>query len=136
MINKASKILTIQSNIKEIQKVESFLLDFFLENDIPKIHFKKVFLCISEAVNNSIEHGNKNDLNKNVTISIYKSNSNICVDIEDEGEGFNYDCVKDPTEKKNLLKESGRGIHIIKSFADNLKFNHPGNSIQLKIKCH
>lgn len=90
---------------------------------------------MSEAVINSIEHGNQNDRNKLVTIKITCEPSLIHVQIQDEGKGFNFSNIENPILTKNLKKESGRGIYIIKSLSDSLIYNEKGNEIQLKIEC-
>lgn len=135
MISSPPKILVIKSDISELKNVEIFVNELFLENNISLKFFNKVFLCISEAVVNSIEHGNKHDLNKDVLISADCESKKVTVQIKDEGEGFNLSEVKDPTKDENLKKNSGRGIHIIKSVADKIEYNEKGNSIQLKIEC-
>ncbi len=70
MINKPSKILVIKSNISELKHVEEFLYEVFREYNLPARYYNKTYLCISEAVVNSIKHGNQNDSKKNVSISV------------------------------------------------------------------
>lgn len=134
MIN-AQKILVIKSEISQLKRVESFLYEVFLEFKLSQKNFNKVFLCISEAVVNSIEHGNKNDKNKTVSIGVDCNKNQIEVYIKDEGLGFNIDVLEDPTQKSNLKKESGRGIHIIKSLSDKIEYNSKENFIRFKIIC-
>ncbi|MFO7552048.1 MAG: ATP-binding protein, partial [Haliea sp.] len=69
-MNKNPEILAIKSDKKELEKVEKFILQVFEKEEIPKECFNKVYLCISEAVINSIEHGNKYDSEKQVDIQI------------------------------------------------------------------
>jgi len=132
---RAPKILVIKSDKSELKKVEIFLSDVFSEFHLTRNYFNKTLLCVSEAVINSIEHGNRFDRKKLVTIKIECSKNELHVEINDEGEGFDLKVVDDPTKKENIIKESGRGIHIIKSLSDSLKYNKKGNSIQLKIEC-
>ncbi len=127
------EILSIKSDQKELKKVENFLSAIFKKRNLPKECFNKVYLCISEAVVNSIEHGNKNDLQKAVDIEINCFKGNICIEIHDEGEGFDYQNLEDPTSKNNVKKESGRGLFIIKSLCKNLKFRNQGKSVEIKI---
>jgi serine/threonine-protein kinase RsbW len=98
-------------------------------------HFNKVLLCISEAVINSIVHGNKKDKTKKVTIRIECSDKQMDIYIKDEGKGFDLNNVSNPTLKQNIKKESGRGIHIIKSLSKEIEFHNEGNYIQFKIEC-
>lgn len=129
------KILVIKSETSELRNVENFLLSTFEEYKISKQNFNRIFLCISEAVINSIEHGNKNDKNKKVCIGISCLGNEINVFIKDEGEGFDMDEISDPTCKENIKKESGRGIHIIKSLSENLEYNNDEKSIQFRFEC-
>lgn len=127
------EILSIKSDQKELKKVEKFLSSIFEKRSLPKECFNKVLLCISEAVVNSIEHGNKNDQQKTVDIEINCERGNICIEISDEGEGFDYQNIENPTSKNNIKKESGRGIFIIKSLCNNLEFRNQGKSVEIKI---
>jgi len=135
VLEKFSKILTIKSDKAELFKVEKFLSDLFSEYRLPEKDFNRSYLCISEAVLNAIEHGNRNDSDKDVLIRLGYVRGKIYIEIIDEGDGFNYRNLKDPTIKDNIKKESGRGIHIIKSLSDAIVFNEKGNSVLLKIEC-
>jgi serine/threonine-protein kinase RsbW len=128
-----SKILNIKSNRTELKKVEHFLSDFFIDNKLSLKEFNKVLLCVSEAVVNSIDHGNQNDKNKNIFIEIRCVNKNIDVKVKDEGCGFDYSNLEDPTKKENLRKETGRGIHIIRSLCDEVEFRNKGNCVRFKV---
>lgn len=129
------KILVIKSETSELRNVEDFLHTTFEECKISKENFNRIYLCISEAVINSIEHGNKGDKNKNVSIELYCKKNKINVFIKDEGEGFDISKIQDPTCKENIRKESGRGIHIIKSLSDKLEYNNHEKSIQFRFEC-
>ena len=135
MLTCINKILVINSSKSELRKVEKFLHDIFEEHCLNKIHFNRVLLCVSEAVINSIEHGNKNSRSKSVTVEVKCELDNINVKVKDEGSGFDLKEVENPTLKNNVKKESGRGIHIIRALSDSLKYNQAGNSVQLKIEC-
>jgi len=135
VINRPPKILEIKSDVTELKKVENFLIDIFKEYDLEQKYFNKIYLCISEAVVNSIKHGNKNDQNKKVSININYEVQEINIMIEDEGNGFDFNNITDPTSKSNLKNESGRGIFIIKTLSDKIEYNEKGNRIQFKIEC-
>ncbi len=82
-----------------------------------------LLVAVSEAVNNAISHGNKNDPQKKVTLDLECKESEVVVAVEDEGQGFNPDELPDPLAPENLLKPSGRGIHIMKSLMDDVEFS-------------
>ena len=135
MKNRPPNILVIKSLSTEIKKVNKFVKDVFNYHNMPEQYFNPVFLCISEATTNSIVHGNKEDYKKTVELNIDCYKHIIQVRVTDEGEGFDVEKIPDPTQKDNLLKETGRGLHIIKSIAQNVKFNDKGNSLSFEITC-
>lgn len=135
MINNPSKILVIKSDTSELKKVELFVNELFGEYSISNRHFNNVYLCISEAVVNSIKHGNRNDITKNVSIIANLVDNILNIKIIDEGDGFNLKNIKNPIDCINIKSETGRGIHIIKMLSDKIKFNKKGNSIHFKIDC-
>ncbi len=128
------EILAIRSDKSELIKVENFLRLLFKEEDLPEKEFNKVFLCVSEAVINSIEHGNKNVNDKIVTIEVICLNNYIKIVVSDEGEGFDPNKIIDPTVNENIKKETGRGIYIMKSICNNLHFLDSGRCVEIKIE--
>jgi len=135
VIIRPPKILVINSDVIELKKVETFLTDIFREYNLEKKYFNKVYVCISEAVVNSIKHGNKNDRNKSVSIEVNCDMHEINIMIEDEGDGFDRNHISDSTSGENLKNESGRGIFIIKTLTNQIEYNEKGNRVQFKIKC-
>ncbi len=124
--------LVISSSLSNISEVRFFLDRFFSESGLDRSNFNRVYLGLSEAVNNSIVHGNKLNIDKHVFISIQCQENQVKLEVKDEGEGFDLDCVEDPTCLKNLKNESGRGIFLISQMADDLKYYDGGRSIMIK----
>lgn len=135
MKSKPPNILIIKSVSTELDRVESFVADIFEYHQFSHKCFNAVFLCISEAVTNSIVHGNKEDHKKKVELNVDCKHHLIQVQITDEGEGFDIEDIPDPTHKDNIRKETGRGIHIIKSIAQKVSLNEKGNSLRFEIVC-
>ena len=135
MINKPANILVIRSVKSELKKVENFIKEVFAYHSFPDSCYNKVLLCISEGTINSIVHGNKEDRRKKVELNVDCKTHLISVTITDEGEGFDHQIIPDPTKTENLHKESGRGIHIIKSLSKHFEFNETGNSMYFQIEC-
>lgn len=128
-------ILTFPSHLSEIWRAEFFLKEFFRDKNIPQFSFKRALLCLSEAVVNAIEHGNQSCPDKLVTVKLSLHESFLVMEVVDEGNGFDFHSLSDPTQPCNIKKESGRGVFIINSFADSCEFRHPGNHVIIKIKC-
>lgn len=91
--------------------------------------FNRIFLGISEAVNNAIMHGNKMNPEKNVFIKMNLNGNRINVEVEDEGNGFNNLHLFDPTNRDNIKREHGRGIYILSRIADELSFKDNGRKV-------
>ncbi len=133
-MNGALKILKIKSDKTELKKVEFFLTEIFLQNKLPLQSFNKVLLCVSEAVVNSIDHGNRNDQRKKVNVEIKSlTRQRMEIQISDEGAGFNYRKLSNPTCADNIKKETGRGIYIIATLSDEIEFINEGNCVRFKV---
>jgi len=134
-LNEYPDILVIKSDKSELERTENFLLNIFRKNNLSEDNFNRVFLCLSEAVINSINHGNQYDKQKEVSIQANCKDELISIRISDEGDGFDYSNLKNPVQSENIKNESGRGIHIIKSLSKELEFEEEGKCIQFKIEC-
>jgi serine/threonine-protein kinase RsbW len=128
------KQIKISSSTLQLDQVESFIQKMFTELNIKKELFYKVLICVNEAVVNSIQHGNKFDENKKVIIQSFSCKQYLYFRIIDEGEGFNFNELCDPTTIDNIYNETGRGIFIIKNITDEIAFREKGNIIEFKIK--
>lgn len=97
--------------------------------------FFNLMIAITEGINNAISHGNKYNVNKKVLFSVSANQEEINVTIHDEGVGFNPEDVPDPRAPENVMKDSGRGIFIIKSLMSEVSydFSH-GTTLIFKYK--
>ena len=109
---------TYESDRRVLPELERFFMNVLKDLNLPEQKYNSLILALSEASSNAIKHGNKNDSNKKVNIEIIIDEKKIEILIKDEGSGFDPSVIPDPTEPENLLKESGRGLYIIKSFVD------------------
>ncbi len=130
---RVSKIVR-KDNLIEIPSTLDYLpqVDEFVEKRLQKLRIKKdqiadIAISVTEAVTNAVVHGNKNDLNKKVKISLKVKSSCVEVTVEDEGGGFDPESIQSPVEEKNLLKETGRGVFILKSLMDKVYFSSRSN---------
>lgn len=126
--------IKISSSRLQLNEVENFIRKLFEKFKIRDELFFKTQVCVNEAVVNSIMHGNKFDENKLVTISSFTVKSYLYFSIADEGEGFDFNDLPDPTHVDNIFKETGRGIFIIKNISEEIVFREKGNIIEFKIK--
>ena len=110
--------LTIPSRLDEMVTVHALVGEAIKEYRLSEELAHWIELTISESMINAIQHGNKSDPTKKASLKISSDGNMIEIIVEDEGRGFTLDKVADPTDGANLLKPSGRGILIIRSFMD------------------
>jgi len=115
--------LTLNSNRSEIQKFEEFLESVNSKFNLSAERFINLQIASSEAVVNAIVHGNNEDASKKVYVEIQFDDKSMLIKIRDEGKGFDLQTLPDPTSNENILKESGRGIFIIRSLVDDFHCN-------------
>ena len=80
--------------------------------------YGNVLIAVTEAVNNAIQHGNKENETLSINVSVSDNEKNVCFSVKDEGQGFDFDNLPDPTAPENILKENGRGIFLMRNLAD------------------
>lgn len=119
------------SIVDNIKIVESFIDNSRDEYNIGDDMYGNILIAITEAVNNAIQHGNLYDKEKIVRLTCSSSPSEISFVIEDEGTGFDYNTLPDPTSGENLLKPDGRGIFLMKHLCDVLKFEEQGKKVEM-----
>ena len=125
------KELKLPSSASAIPMLHAFIERVIDENPRFSDLFGNVLMALTEAVNNSIEHGNRADESKQVTINLREEPDLLEFSISDEGEGFSMDRVTDPTLPENIEKTSGRGIFIIRRFADSVQYLRNGATVVL-----
>ncbi|MCK4753472.1 MAG: ATP-binding protein [Planctomycetes bacterium] len=106
----------------------------FSEEDIFSVH-----LALEEAFLNAIRHGNKMDPNKGVKIAYSIDSDKAEITMVDEGDGFDPEAIPDPRYGENLYKAYGRGLLLIHSYMDAVKFSERGsclNMVKYKKKAH
>ncbi|MGM0497179.1 MAG: ATP-binding protein [Bacteroidota bacterium] len=126
------KTITIASKIDNINKIEKFIDEFSEKNEINSDIYGKILIATVEAVNNSIVHGNKEDINKSVSVYVKHQGDKIYITVEDEGSGFDYSKVPDPTKPENVENIHGRGIYLMKHLADDVSFNDDGSIVTME----
>ncbi len=88
-----------------------------------------IMLALEEALINAVKHGNCDDPNKPVKIEYRITDQTFEITVTDQGNGFTLEDLPDPRSKENLLKCCGRGVLLIKSYMDQVKYNKKGNSV-------
>jgi serine/threonine-protein kinase RsbW len=123
--------IEIPSLADNIRMIESFIDNakekFHLNEDI----YGNIMIAVTEAVNNAIRHGNKGDSSKNVRLGLSLEEGMIKFRVEDEGSGFDFHNLPDPTAPENIEKPGGRGIFLMKHLADEVDFLERGKVVEL-----
>ena len=115
--------IEIESDPNNLITVEEFVNYFAVDLGLEKERVAALLLAVTEATTNAIIHANKCDVSKLVTVDVQVHKTKITIKITDEGEGFNPAEIPDPTKPENLLKDSGRGVYLMRVYMDELNYN-------------
>jgi len=129
----STETLIIKSDVNELAKVATITEEICIRFGLIEDEIDDISIAVTEAVNNAIKHGNKEDSTKSIKIVFEVETDRIKIRIKDEGKGFQLEEVKDPRKNENLLKDDGRGILIMKALMDEVKVlsGSDGNVLQL-----
>lgn len=122
----------IKSKIEDLRKVEKLVDDISAEYNISTDIYGNILIAALEAANNAILHGNKLDENKLVYIIINKDEKTLKIRVDDEGEGFDYKNIPDPTAPENIENINGRGIFLMEKLSDGMEFSRNGATVELE----
>ena len=123
--------LEIKSDVSNISEVEK-LIDLVCEDlKLDEDNYGNILIAVTEAVNNAIIHGNKNNPTKDVLITVDKITKEVVFSITDHGGGFDYTNLPDPTAPENLEKPDGRGIFLMKNLSDKVEFFNEGRKVSI-----
>ncbi len=93
----------------------------------------EVEIALREALANAIEHGCKGDRSKTVQCCVALDESgDVVIVVRDPGPGFDVSAIPDPRQEGFLLRDGGRGIHLINEFMDEVRYDHDGREIQMR----
>ena len=110
--------LSLPSGIDTIASAAAAVADFVGRSGISDDAAFGIDLAVREAVTNAVIHGNRQDEDKTVDLTLKSSPDAVEISVHDQGPGFNPEDVPDPTATENLLKTSGRGIFFMRTFMD------------------
>ncbi len=128
------KELILKSDFEEVEKVEYLLNDLQTELGFDDEFYAKLMLTVSEAATNGILHGNQLDSSKKVVLTAESDGKSLIFTSKDEGQGFVPEEVPDPLAEENLLKPSGRGVFLMKEYAESVEYQDGGTKLILEFK--
>jgi serine/threonine-protein kinase RsbW len=120
------------SKVENLALVERMIDQVCEEFKVNEDHYGNILIALTEAVNNAIMHGNKQDPSKEITIICENKDNNLHFVVVDQGDGFDYSNLPDPTDPDNLEKPNGRGVFLMKNLADEVNFFNNGTKVELK----
>jgi serine/threonine-protein kinase RsbW len=124
---------SMESTLESVNKAEEMADRIAAQAGMDEDTRSGVSMAVREAMINAILHGNAYDPAKRVNLTLEQNGKEMVVTITDEGKGFVPEEVPDPLAPENLLKESGRGIFLMRAFMDEVRFRklNPGTEIIL-----
>lgn len=124
--------ISFPSKAENLNKVEELINRVCKDLDVTEDYYGNILISLTEAVNNAIHHGNKSNPNKSVEISVSSEGQIIEFSVEDEGPGFDFDNLPDPTDPQNIEKPHGRGVFLMRNLADEIEFENNGAIVKMK----
>lgn len=126
--------INFDSAVENLQLVEKLIDQVCEEYNVNQDYYGNILIALTEAVNNAILHGNKSVREKKIIVSFEPHSKDLLFTVEDQGDGFDYDSLPDPTDPQNIDKPSGRGVFLMKHLADDVKFHNEGRKVELTFK--
>lgn len=123
--------IEIRSDLKFMPEVESLIDQVCEDLKLNEDHYGNILIAVTEAVNNAIVHGNNNDEDKLVKIVVSTKDKQVVFSVSDEGGGFDFENLPDPTAPENIEKPDGRGIFLMKNLSDEVEFDLNGSKVSI-----
>lgn len=134
MVLAANQKIRISSKAENIILVERMIEDVCDLFNINQDYYGNILVALTEAVNNAIYHGNQANATKSIDISFKTAPDYVSFIVKDEGPGFGYDNLPDPTNPENIEKPNGRGVFLMRNLADKVSFEDNGSKVILDFK--
>src|SRR5271154_4493486 len=126
--------MTLDSTLDSVEVAEQIVLKAARDVGIEEDELGQIGMAIRECMVNAVVHGNRYNAKKRVHLSVETTPSSLIVTIGDEGEGFDMNALPDPLAEENLLRQSGRGLLLIRAFMDDFDLHpRPGGGTEVRI---
>ena len=127
--------LVLPSHIEAVADAAAAVTDFIRNFGVSEEAAFGIEMALREAVTNAMVHGNHEDESKSVEVVFNCHDNELEVEVRDQGEGFDPARVPDPTNAENLLKTSGRGIFLMRTFMDEIEWlNRPDGGTTVRMR--
>lgn len=129
---KTENLLRLPSDPRNVSRVESFVEGIAQKYKIAPDTYGNILISLTEAVNNAIIHGNGNDESKTVEVKLKEGRNALAFQVKDEGRGFDYSNLPDPTSPENLTRIGGRGVFLMHQLSDKVDFQDNGSTVEMR----
>jgi serine/threonine-protein kinase RsbW len=121
--------IAVQSDFEHLSEIEGLIDRTCATAGVDEDNYGNVLIAVTEAFNNAVVHGNNKDSSKHVKVMVGHNDQELCFTLKDEGPGFDFNNVADPTAPENIEKENGRGIYLMRHLADLVEFENEGREV-------
>ncbi|HFA47482.1 MAG TPA: ATP-binding protein [Bacteroidetes bacterium] len=127
-------MLKLASNAGSVSMVEPFVKKMVSRYNLSPDRQCDILVSLTEAVTNAIVHGNCKEANKTVKVRMKQEKGMLALRVSDEGGGFDFTNLPDPTLPENICKCGGRGVYLMRQLADNIRFYNNGSTVEMRFK--
>ena len=124
---------TLDSTLDSVNKAEEISSQLATKAGFDEDQVQRISMAVREAAVNAVLHGNAYDPKKKMTVTYENTGGELVIRIADQGRGLDLETIPDPLAPENLLKQSGRGIFLMRAFMDDVQFRslNPGSEVTL-----
>ena len=127
---------TLDSTLETVNSAEATASQLASEAGFADEDVMKIAMAVREAAVNAVLHGNAYDPGKKVSLAFERTGADLVITIRDQGKGLDLQKIPDPLAPENLLKTSGRGIFLIRSFMDEVHIHPSQTGTEIKLVKH
>jgi len=127
---------TLDSTLETVDSAEQAANRIATEAGFDDEEVMRISMAVREAAVNAVLHGNAYDPGKKVKVDFVRTSKELVITIRDQGKGLDLNKIPDPLAPENLLKTSGRGIFLIRSFMDEVEISPSQTGTEIKLIKH
>jgi serine/threonine-protein kinase RsbW len=125
---------TLDSTLQSVDDAEAIVMSAAKDLGFEEDDQHQIGMAVRECMVNAVVHGNRYSKNKKVHLDIDSSGNSLIIVIGDEGAGFDINSLPDPLASENILRQSGRGLLLIRAFMDDFDLHpRPGGGTEVRI---